>query len=254
MITDDVASLRYDVESWHLSGFEFRCVWEALGLEALPFPLAYRNRQQQYMAQVEADRRAALARLRPNLTQNRVRILEALRFPVFMMLGFGKIEDGDRERLYRLFAMIGTTGYCAVITQDPSAQTLFGEDIHITGCVNVDFPQAVVEALPKYKPGTKPRKDARLEDETPEEFFRESTVTSSILLAGSADFSHDYELRNANYLTLMNVADDGAYLMNEGTYAFQIIPATVPNLLQAFSKVEKLQATAVERLSTAKSD
>ncbi len=106
-----------------------------------------------------------------------------------MMRGFGQIEDGDGERLYRLFAMIGTTGYCAVIKQDPGAQTLFGEDIHITGCVNVDFPQVVLEALPKYKPGTKPRKDGRLEDETPEEFFRESTITSSILLAGSADFT-----------------------------------------------------------------
>jgi EspG family len=252
MITDDVAPLRYDVESWLMSGFEFRCVWEALGLDSLPFPLAYRNRQQ-YMAQVEADRAAALARVRTDLTESRLRILEALRFPAFMMLGFGQIEDGDGERLYRLFAMIGTTGYCAVITQDPSAQTLFGENIQITGCINVDFPQVVCDALPRYRPGKMPRKDARFEDETPEEYFRESTVTASILLAGSADFTHDYELRNANYLTLMNIADDGAYLMNEGTHAFQIIPATVANLLNAFSKVEKIQSQAAERLSAAKS-
>ena len=44
MITDDVAPLRYDVEPWFMSGFDFRCVWEALGLDNLPFPLAYRNR------------------------------------------------------------------------------------------------------------------------------------------------------------------------------------------------------------------
>jgi EspG family len=252
MIADDVAPLRHDVESWFVSGFEFRCVWEALGLDNLPFPLAYRNRQQ-YLAEVEADRRAALTRLRADLTANRVRILEALRFPAFMMLGFGQIEHGTGERLYRLFAVIGTTGYCAVITQDPSEQTLFGEDIQITGCVNVDFPQVVLEALPKYPPGTKPRKDARFEDETPGAFFRESTITASILLAGSADFTLDYELRNANYLTLMNIADDGAYLMNEGANAFQIIPATVSNLLSAFNKVEKLQSKAAERLSAAKS-
>jgi hypothetical protein len=253
MITDDVAPLRYDVEPWFMSGFEFRCVWEALGLDHLPFPLAYRNRQE-YMAQVEADRRAALSRLRTDLTENHVRILEALRFPAFMMLGFGWIEDGAGEQLYRLFAVIGTTGYCAVITQDPSEQTIFGEDIQIIGCVNVDFPHVVLEALPKYPPGTKPRKDARFEDETPAEFFHESTITASILLGGSADFTLDYELRNANYLTLMNIADDGAYLVNEGTNSFQIIPATVPNLLNAFKKVEKLQLKAAERLSAARSD
>ncbi len=32
-----------------------------------------------------------------------------------------------------------------------------------------------------------------------------------------------------NYLTLVNVADDGAYVVNEGTEAFQIVPATVRN-------------------------
>jgi hypothetical protein len=253
MITDDVAPLRYDVEPWLMSGFEFRCAWEALGLDRLPFPLAYRNRQK-YMAEVEADRRAALTRLRADLTENRVRILEALRLPAFMMLGFGSIEDGAVERLYRLFGVIGTTGYCAVITQDPSAQTLFGEDIQITGCVNVDFPQVVLDALPKYPPGTKPRKDGRFEDETPAEFFRESTITASILLMGSADFTPDYELRNANQLMLTNLADDGAYLVNEGTYSFQIIPATVPNLLNAFKKVEKLQSKAAESLLAAGSD
>lgn len=252
MITDDVAPLRYDTEPWSLSGFEFRCVWEALGLDRLPFPLAYRNRQE-YMAEVEADRRAALTRLRADLTENRVRILEALRFPVFMMLGFGWIEDGAGERLYRLFAVIGKTGYCAVITQDPSEQTIFGEDIQIIGCVNVDFPQVALEALPKYPPGTKPRQDGRFEDETPAAFFGESTITTSILLGGSADFTLDYELRSANYLTLVNVADDGAYLVNEGTNTFQIIPATVPNLLNAFKKVEEFQLRAAEKLLAAKS-
>src|SRR3954471_2912490 len=73
MITDNVAPLRYGVEPWFMSGFDFRCVWEALGLDHLPFPLAYRN-QQDTMAEVEADRRAALARQRAELTENRVRI------------------------------------------------------------------------------------------------------------------------------------------------------------------------------------
>jgi hypothetical protein len=254
MITDDVAPLRYDVEPWSMSGFEFRCAWEALGLDHLPFPLAYRNRQK-YMAEVEADRKAALARLRGDLTENRVRILEALKFPVFMMLGFGWIEGEAGEQLYRLFAVIGTTGYCAVITQDPSERTLFGEDIHIMGCVNIDFPQVALQALPKYKPGNKPRKDGRFADEeTPAAFFGDSTITASILLGGSADLTLDYELRNANYLTLLNVADDGAYLVNEGTKEFQIIPASVPNLLDVFKKVEKLQLKVAERLSSAKSD
>jgi hypothetical protein len=253
VITHDVAPLRYDVEPWFLRGFEFRCVWEALGLDHLPFPLAYRNRQQ-YMVEVEADRRAALARQRADLTKNRVRILEALRFPAFLMLGFGRIEDGAAERLYRLFGVIGTTGYCAVITQDPSEQTIFGEDIQIIGCVNVDFPKVVLHALPDYAPGNKPRRDARLEDETPADIFRESTISASILLAGSADFTLDYELRNANYLTLINVAGDGAYLVNEGINAFQIIPATVPNLLDVFKRVEDLQLKTAERLSAARSD
>ena len=126
------------------------------------------------MTEVEADRRVALARQRADLNQNRVHILEALRFPAFMMQGFGRIGMAAEKRLYRLFGVIGTTGYCAVITQDPSEQTIFGEDIQIIGCVNVDFPQVVLEALPDYKPGTKPRQDARLEDETPAHFFDES--------------------------------------------------------------------------------
>ncbi|MGX9791306.1 hypothetical protein [Mycobacterium sp. MMS18-G62] len=254
MITDDVAPLRHDVEPWFMSGFDFRCIWEALGLDQLPFPLAYRNRHQTYMSEVESATKAALARQRAALTQNRVRILEAMRYPAFMMTGFGRIGHGPDEQLYRLFGVIGTTGYCAVITQDPSDQTIFGEDVQIIGCVNVDFPQVVAEALPDYKPGTKPRKDARIEDETPAEFFRESKITASILLGGSADFTLDYELRNANYLTLVNVADDGAYLVNEGAQTFQIVPATVSNLLDAFKKVEELQLQATERVSAATSD
>ncbi len=253
MITDDVAPLRYGVEPWFMSGFDFRCVWEAQGLDTLPFPLAYRNRQK-YMSEVAADRRAALDRQRADLTDNRVRILEAFRSPAFVMLGFGRIGYGASEQLYRLFGIIGSGGYCAVITQDPSQQTIFGEDIQIIGCVNVDFPQVVLEALPDYKPGKKPRKEARLEDETPAEFFRDSTITGSILLGGSADFTLDYELRNASYVTLFNVADDGAYLVNEGADAFQIIPATVPNLMGVFRKVEELQLKTAERISAAASD
>ena len=254
MITDDVAPLRHDVEPWFMSGFDFRCAWEALGLDRLPFPLAYRNRQK-YMWQVEADRTAALARQRADLTENRVRMLEALRFPAFMMLGFGRIGHGADEAFYRLFGVVGTTGYCAVITQDPSEQTIFGEDIQIIGCVNTDFPQVVLEALPDCTPGTRPRKDARLEDETPAEFFRESKITASILLGGSADFTLDYELRNPNYLTLVNVADDGAYVVNEGTDTFQIVPATVRNLLDTFQKVEELHLkAATDRLAAARSD
>jgi hypothetical protein len=254
MITDNVTRLHYDVEPWFMSGFDFRCVWEALGLDRLPFPLAYRIRDRQYMSEVAADRRDSLARQRASLTQNRVRILEALRFPAFMMHGFGRIEAAAGLKLYRLFAVVGSTGYCAVIIQEPSEQVIFGEDVQIIGCANVDFPEVVVKVLPEYSAGTKPRKYARFEDEeTPEEFFAESSVTSSILLAGSAEFTLDYELRNANHLTLVNVADDGAYLVNEGSYAFQIIPATVPNLLEAFQKVEELQSKVAERLSSATS-
>ncbi len=253
MITDDVAPLRYDVEPWFMSGFEFRCAWEALGLDRLPFPLAYRHRQE-YMAQVAADRRAALARLRADLSEDHVRILEALRFPAFVMRGFGRIEDDGGEQLYRLFGVIGTTGYCAVVTQDPSEQMIFGADIQVMGCVNVDFPTVVLQALPEYKPGKKPRKDARLEDETPAAFFGASTITDSILLTGSADFTRDYDLRNATNLMLINVADDGAYLVNEGKNSFQIIPASVTTLLNAFKMVEALQSRAAERLSTATFD
>lgn len=101
-----------------MSGFDFRCLWEALGLDRLPFPLAYRNRQK-YMREVEADRRAAMARQRSELTPDRVRILEALRYPAFLMLGFGRLGSGAEQQLYRLFGMIGTNGYSAVITQDP---------------------------------------------------------------------------------------------------------------------------------------
>lgn len=252
MITDDVAPLRHDVEPWFMSGFDFRCVWETLGLDHLPFPLAYRNRQK-YMSEVEADRAAALARQRAELTRDRVRILEALRFPAFVMVGFGRLGYGADERLYRLFGVIGTNGYGAVITQDPSRQTIFGEDIQIIGCVNVDFPQVVLEALPDYKPGTRPRRDASLDEETPADFFRDSKITGSILLGGSADFTLDYELRNASYLTLVNVDDDGAYVVNEGTHTFQIIPATIRNLLDAFKKVEERQLQTAERLSAAAS-
>lgn len=238
-----------------MSGFDFRCVWEALGLDHLPFPLAYRNRGRQYMAEVDADRRTALARQRADLTQNRVHILEALRFPAFIVHGFGHIEDGIGQQLYRLFAVIGTTGYCAVITQDPSDELLFGGDIQIIGCVNVDFPQVVIEALPDYRPGTKARRDGRLEDETPAEVLRGAKITASILLSGSADFTMGYELRNPSHLTLINVVDDGAYLVNESANAFQIIPATVPHLLHTFKKVEQLQFTAAtERLSAATAD
>jgi hypothetical protein len=254
VITDDVAPLRYDVEPWFMSGFDFRCVWEALGLDNLPFPLAYRIRGRKYMSEVEADRTAALARQRADLTQNRVRILEALRFPAFMMHGFGHVEEGAGLRLYRLFAMIGTNGYCAVITQDPSDEILFGGDIQIIGCRNVDFPQVVIEALPDYKAGKKGRRDARVEDETPAEVLSGSKITASILLSGSADFTMDYELRNPHHLTLINVAEDGAYVVNEGTHAFQIIPATVNNLLNAFKKVEELQLRAAAALAAASSN
>jgi hypothetical protein len=254
VITDNVAPLRYDVEPWFMSGFDFRCVWEALGLDHLPFPLAYRIRDREYMSEVEADRAVALARQRAELTQNRVYILEALRFPAFMMHGFGRIEDGAGQRLYRLFSVIGTNGYCAVITQDPSEQLIFGEDIQIIGCVNVDFPKVVIEALPDYKPGTRQRRDGRMEYETPAAVLRDARITASILLSGSAEFTLDYELRDANHLTLINVADDGAYLVNERADDFQIIPASVSNLMDTFKKVEELQLKTVERLSAATSD
>jgi hypothetical protein len=257
VITDDVSPLRHDVEPWFLTGFEFRCVWEALGLDHLPFPLAFRNRQT-YMTDVEADRRAALAGVRSELNPKRVRILEALRYPAFLMHGFGRIADddgaeGDR-RLFRLFGVIGTTGYCAVITQDPSPQTIFGEDVQIVGCVNVDFPKVVLEALPDYQPGRESRRSAAHPDDTAAGAFGDAAITASILLSGSADFTHDYELRNAHHLTLVDVADDGAYLVNEGADWFQIIPATVANVLEVFAKVEGLQIKAAERLSAARRD
>jgi hypothetical protein len=250
MITDKVAPLRHDIEPWFMSGFDFRCVWEMLGLDNLPFPLAYRNRGRQYMSEVEADRQEALARTRAGMNQNRLNILEALRFPAFMMQGFGRVENGAGLRLYRLFAVVGKAGYCAVITQDPSELLIFGGDIQIIGCVNVDFPQVVIEALPDYKPGTQARRSASFDDETPAEVLRDSRITASILLSGSADFTLDYELRSANRLTLINVADDGAYLVNEGTDAFQIVPATVRNLLDVFKKVEELQLKSAERFSS----
>ncbi len=65
----------------------------------------------------------------------------------------------------------------------------------------------------------------------------------------------DYQLLNADHLTVINIADDGAYVVNEGTKSFQIIPATVPNLMQVFKKIEKRQAEALaEKLSAEKSD
>jgi hypothetical protein len=207
------------------------------------------------MSEVEADRTAALARLRAGMTQNRVRIMEALRFPAYLLQGFGQIEVGSGQQVYRLFALIGTTGYCAVITQDPSEQLIFGEDVQIIGCVNADFPQVVLEALPAYKPGTRPRKEELLEDETPTSALRDAKITASILLSGSAEFTMDYQLRNADHLTVINIADDGAYVVNESANAFQIIPATVPNLLQVFKKVEKRQSEALaEKLSAEQSD
>ncbi|CQD22882.1 hypothetical protein A5731_22425 [Mycolicibacterium conceptionense] len=252
MITDEVAPLRHDVEPWFMSGFEFRCAWEALGLDRLPSPLSYRHRGPKFMSEVEADRRDALARLRAGLTPNRVRILEALRYPAYLLHGFGQIEGG---RIYRLLGLIGTTGYCAVITQDPSEQLIFGEDVQIIGCVNIDFPQVVLEALPAYSPGTRPRKEELLEDQTPTSALRDAKITGSILLSGSAEFTRDYQLRDATHLTLINIADDGAYVVNEGTNSFQIIPATVPNLMQVFKKIEKRQSEALtEKLSAEQAD
>ncbi|MFV8228082.1 ESX secretion-associated protein EspG [Mycolicibacterium fortuitum] len=252
MITDKVAPIRHDVEPWFMSGFAFRCVWEALGLDNLPSPLSYRHRGRTYMSEVEADRATVLARLRASLNPNRVRILEALRYPAYLLQGFGQIESGE---VYRLLGVIGTTGYCAVITQDPSEQLIFGEDVQIIGCVNVDFPQVVLEALPSYEPGTRPRKEELLEDETPASALRDAKITGSILLSGSPEFTMDYQLLNADHLTLINVADDGAYVVNEGTKAFQIIPATVPNLMQVFKKIEKRQSEALaEKLSAAQAD
>ncbi|MGV0809465.1 ESX secretion-associated protein EspG [Mycolicibacterium setense] len=252
MITDEVASLRHGVEPWFMTGFEFRCAWEALGLDRMPSPLSYRHRGPKYMSEVAADRREALARLRASLTPNRVRILEALRYPAYLLQGFGQIEAGQ---IYRLLGVIGTTGYCAVITQDPSEQLIFGEDVQIIGCVNIDFPQVVLEALPAYEPGTRPRKEELLEDETPTSALRDAKITAQILLSGSPEFTKDYQLLNADHLTMINIADDGAYVVNEGTKAFQIIPATVPNLMQVFKKIEKRQAEALaEKLSAERAD
>lgn len=181
--------------------------------------------------------------------------MEALRFPAYLLQGYGRVEAGSGRQLYRLFAVIGTTGYCAVITQDPSDQLIFGGDVQIIGCVNIDFPQVVLEALPAYKPGTRPRKDELLEDETPASALRDARITASILLRGSPEFTMDYQLRNADHLTVINIADDGAYVVNESANAFQIIPATVPNLLQVFKKVEKRQSEALaEKVSAERSD
>ncbi|WKG03105.1 ESX secretion-associated protein EspG [Mycolicibacterium sp. HK-90] len=252
MITDEVAPLRHDVEPWFMSGFAFRCAWEALGLDRLPSPLSYRHRGPKYMSEVEADRREALAQLRASLTPNRVRILEALRYPAYLLQGFGQIEGGQ---IYRLLGVIGTTGYCAVITQDPSEQLIFGGDVQIIGCVNIDFPQVVLEALPAYKPGTRPRKEELLEDETPTSALRDAKITAQILLSGSAEFTRDYQLRDATHLTVINIADDGAYLVNEGEKSFQIIPATVANLMQVFQKIEKRQSEALaDKLAAEQAD
>ncbi|WP_135459192.1 hypothetical protein [Mycobacterium sp. DL99] len=255
MITDKVAPLRHDVEPWFMSGFDFRCLCEVVGLDRLPLPLAYRNSKQRYKTELEADRQTALARQRAGMTQTRLAILDALRSPVFLLQGFGQIEDGTGARLYRLFGVIGASGYCAVITQDPGRETIFGEDVQIIGCVNVDFPQVVLEALPDYPPGSRPRKDGQFEDETPEQVLRDSRITGSVLLSGSSEFTKDYTLRNANHLTLINVADDGAYLVNEGISSFQIIPATVPNALAAFKKIEAAHVKgAEERLAAARTE
>ncbi|BBX89054.1 hypothetical protein H5U98_28790 [Mycolicibacterium boenickei] len=255
MITDKVAPIRHDVEPWFMSGFDFRCLCEVIGLDRLPFPLAYRNSKQRYQDDLEADRQTALARQRAGMTPTRLGILDALRSPVFLLQGFGQIEDGTGTRLYRLFGVIGASGYCAVITQDPSQETIFGEDVQIIGCVNVDFPQVVLEALPDYTPGGRPRKDGLFEEETPAQVLRDVRITGSILLSGSSAFTKDYALRNENHLTLINVADDGAYVVNEGVSSFQIIPATVPNLLSAFKKIETAHVkTAEERLAAARSE
>lgn len=255
MITDKVAPIRHDVEPWFMSGFDFRCLCEVIGLDRLPFPLAYRNSKQKYKDELEGDRQTALARQRAGMTPTRLGILDALRSPVFLLQGFGQIEDGAGTRVYRLFGVIGASGYCAVITQDPSQEVIFGEDIQIIGCVNVDFPQVVLEALPDYKPGSRPRKDGEFEDETPAQVLRDVRITGSILLSGSSAFTKDYALRNENHLTLINVADDGAYVVNEGVSSFQIIPATVPNLLAAFKKIETAHVkTAEERLVAARSE
>ena len=65
----------------------------------------------------------------------------------------------------------------------------------------------------------------------------------------------DYQLLNADYLTVINIADDGAYVVNETPTAFQIIPATVPNLMQVFKKIEKRQSEALaEKLSAEQAD
>ena len=131
---------------------------------------------------------------------------------------------------------------------------IFGEDIQIIGCVNVDFPQVVLEALPDYKPGTEPRRDCTPRGPDAGRVLGDSKITASILLGGSADFTLDYGLRNANYLTLINVADDGAYLVNEGAKAFQIIPATIRSLLDTFQKVEELHLKAANREARERQD
>ncbi|WP_166556005.1 ESX secretion-associated protein EspG [Mycolicibacterium sp. CBMA 226] len=240
-MTDDVVPLRYGIERWSLSGFEFRCAWESLGLDYLPFPLAYRHLEPQLMSQVEAERRAALARLRGELTPARVSMLEALRFPIFVVQGFGRISDGEEENVYRLWAVIGRTGQCAIATQDPGHQLIFGQDIHITGCASDDFPQVLIDALPQSTPGREARREGRYDDRTPEVVLGDAPITGSVLLSAAVDFSLDYELRDPSHLTLITVADDGAYLVHEGTSDFQIVPATVPNLLEAFDRIKQRQ-------------
>lgn len=254
MITDKVAPLRFDVEPWFLTGFDFRCMWEAMGLDRLPFPLAYRMRGPKYMSELEAQSRDAIKRQGAALNPYRVQMLQALRYPALLLEGFGWVEDGDGQRVYRLFGVIGQSGHCAVITQDPSDEYAFGSDVQIMGCANTDFPKVVIEALPDYTPGTRPRKDGSFEYESPEELLADCDVTASIMLSASADFNLDYEMRDPTRLILINVADDGAYLVNESIDTFQIIPATIQNLLGAFKKVEEQQLQVAERLSPEGSD
>ncbi|OHT81182.1 hypothetical protein [Mycobacteroides saopaulense] len=248
MITGDLAPLRYDVESWNMSGFDFRCTCEALGFDQLPFPLGYRNRQI-YMDEVESDRIIALDRQRAGMNQYRVYILEALRHPALIVRGFGRINRGPSEKLYRLFGTIGTNAYGAVITQDPSDEPLFGSDVQVRGCANVDFPQTVIRALPEFRPGRRARQDIPHKSDSLSKLFQGLRVSSSVLLSVSVDFSLDYELRDPVHLTLVNIADDGAYIVNENPDVIQVVPATIPNLMKTFRAIEAIQSNAAQKLA-----
>ncbi|MEU9809098.1 hypothetical protein [Mycobacterium sp. NPDC050853] len=248
MITGDLAPVRHDIESWNMSGFDFRCTCEALGFDQLPFPLGYRNRQT-YMEEVEADRIAALDRQRAGMNQYRIYVLEALRHPALIVRGFGKINRGPSEKIYRLFGAIGTNAYSAVITQDPSDEYLFGSDVQVRGCANIDFPQVLIRALPEFRPGKHARQDIPRKSDSLSKLFQGLNITSSILLSVSVDFSLDYELRDPVHLTLVNIATDGAYLVNENPDVIQIVPATIPNLIKTFHTVEAIQANAAQKLA-----